>query len=48
MALLNLGDGGVGEVVIVAVADHDYVDDGDVSDVAGGFGVALGAHEGEG
>lgn len=34
-------------MVVVAVADDDCVNDGDVFDVAGFLGVSLGSHEGE-
>lgn len=45
MMLLDLEDGGVRQVVVVAVADDDGVDDGDVFEVAGLRGEAFRTHE---
>lgn len=48
VVLLDLENGGVGKVVVMRVADNNGIDDGDVLDIAGSWGVSLGAHEGKG
>lgn len=44
----NLGDGGMGEVVVVVVRDDDSVYDGDVFDLTGWLRVSLWTQPGEG
>lgn len=44
---LDAFDGGVTEMVVVGMRDHDCVDDGDVFDLAGNLGVPFGSKPGE-
>lgn len=47
MCFMEFYNGRMREVVVVAVGYNDEVDDGEIFDVAGWFGVAFWSHEGK-